>query len=77
MIDANDQIILEKVLSKYHYDKIKRDNMIMGLSDYNSYLKNQYNYLEEHNKYVEQELNIFEKSILCKLYRKVYRKLIR
>lgn len=77
MINANDQIILEKVLSKYHYDKIKRDNMIMGLSDYNSYLKNQYNYLEEHNKYVEQELNIFEKSILCKLYRKVYRKLIR
>lgn len=77
MIDENDQIILEKVLSKYHYDKIKRDNMIIGLSDYNSYLKKQYDYLEEHNRYIEQELSVFEKSILCKLYRKVYRKLIR
>lgn len=77
MTDTSDQIILEKVLSKYHYDKIKRDNMIKGLSDYNSYLKNQYSYLEEHNKYVEQELNIFEKSLLCKLYRKIYRKFIR
>lgn len=72
MTSEFDKIILADVLSTYHYMKIERDNMIKGISELNKYLETQIGLLNEHCNYLEGQLKIFENSILCKLYRKLF-----
>lgn len=71
MINDQDQEILNKVLNQYHYAKFERDNIINWLNHVKDDLQEKLDAEREHNEYIEKQLNFFESSFICKLYRKL------